>query len=89
VSPGIPVIDVGIGSAERGRFDADDGVVGAGCWVLAFGVREAGLGGSFDERTHRSIITRRREMPSQGVKAAASAARWCASPSGAGSCAGP
>jgi len=28
-------------------------------------------------------------MPSQGVKAAASAARWCASPSGAGSCAGP
>ena len=75
VGPGVPIVDVSISSAERRRFDPDHGVVGAGHWVLAFGVRQARLGSRFDECTHGPIITRWREMPSQRVKQAFDAAQ--------------
>ena len=65
VGPGIPIVNMGIGSAERGGFDVNDGVRWSRRRIGAIGVGQPRLCRSFDKRTHSPIITSVREMPSR------------------------
>ena len=65
VSPGIPIVNMGIGSAQGGGFDLDDGVRWTRCGIGPLDVGQARLCRGFDKRAHGPIITRAHEMPSR------------------------
>ena len=56
VSPRVPIINMGIRPAERGRCDTDDGIGRARFRIRSVGRSQSWLGRCLDERTHDFIV---------------------------------
>lgn len=57
VRPGVPIVDMGVGAAQRRRFDADDGVMRSRCWIGTCRRGETGFGCRLDQGAHESIVS--------------------------------
>ncbi len=66
MSPGIPIIDVGVSAAERGGLHADDGVVRSGSRIRAGGGDQPGFRRHFHKSPHASLYNTRPILPNRG-----------------------